>query len=416
MFALILTACFTTEPTLTPRTGGTEAAVTANAIPVEPRTCWAGDEPPPICLADAWPGVTFTRAVWVGAAPGDPDNTFVMEQDGRIRLLTPGANAAPIWADLTDRVLREGNEEGLLGMAFHPNYAENRRVFLYYRERARKRATVLVEYRVEGSAPGSLDLSSAQVLMRVAQPFGNHNGGALTFGPDGRLYLGVGDGGSGGDPKGFGQNTHSVLGSIIRLDVDNRGPGEPYGVPSDNPFADGEGGLPEIYAWGLRNPWRVDFDPHNGTLWVGDVGQNQYEEIDRVVLGGNYGWNIREGMHCFPGLTCETAGLIDPVFEYPRSKGVSITGGVVYRGSASPDLAGTYLFADFGSGRIWGLCDEADGGVEVEELLDTTLRIATFGRDGAGEALLAHFGLQGGGRIYRVMPEGSPECDAGVLD
>ena len=420
MFVLFL-ACTASEPVVSPAQGvEASPAGAATAIPAEPRTCWAGDDPPDICLAEAWPGVAFTRAVWVGTAPGDPDSTFVLEQDGRIRLLKPGASAAPVWADLTDRVLRKGNEEGLLGMAFHPNYAENRRVFLYYREKAPgKRSTVLVEYKVEGSAPGALDLDSAAILMRIGQPAGNHNGGALAFGPDGRLYLGLGDGGGAGDPRGFGQNTQSVLGSILRVDVDNRAPGSPYGVPSDNPFADGVGGRPELYAWGLRNPWRMDFDPYNGTLWVGDVGQNQYEEIDRVVLGGNYGWNLREGMHCFPGLTCDTEGLIDPVFEYPRRKGVSITGGVVYRGAAVPELAGTYLFADFGTGRVWGLCDGPEGAageVAVEELLDSALRVSSFGRDGAGEALLVHFGLQGDGRIYRVLPADSPECDADALD
>jgi glucose/arabinose dehydrogenase len=241
------------------------------------------------------------------------------------------------------------------------------------------------------------------VLLTVEQPFPNHNGGQLAFGPDGYLYLGLGDGGSGGDPQGNGQNPATLLGSIVRIDVNGD---EPYAIPADNPFADGAGGAPEVFLYGLRNPWRFSFDRGTGQLWIADVGQNAYEEIDRVDpaadAGANLGWNLMEASHCFVA-GCSPEGLVLPITEYGRDAGCSVTGGFVYRGTAIEGLAGWYLFSDYCSGLIFGVPSDAAPGTAPRLLLETGLSVSSFGQDSDGELYVADIA---GGGIYRIVPGG----------
>ncbi|MEW6613754.1 MAG: PQQ-dependent sugar dehydrogenase, partial [Pseudomonadota bacterium] len=276
--------------------------------------------------------------------------------------------------DITKQV-RAGGEQGLLGLAFHPKYRQNGRYFINY-TRAPDGATVVAEYRVSDEA--NVSATEERRLLVVPQPYPNHNGGMIEFGPDGFLYIALGDGGAGGDPGNRAQNRRELLGKLLRIDVDR---GKPYGIPADNPFARG-GGRAEIFAYGLRNPWRFSFDRKTGQLWAADVGQDAWEEIDVIKRGGNYGWRIMEGKHCFPPRRgCSQAGLQLPVAEYGHEKGrCSITGGYVYRGSRVPALTGIYLYADYCSGEIFGL---RDGRQRV--LLPTKLRITSFGQDEQGE-------------------------------
>jgi len=318
---------------------------------------------------------------------------FVVEQPGRIHVLERGVLLSTPFLDMTEQVLF-GGERGLLGLAFHPDYRRNGRFFVNYNRKA-DGATVLAEYR-RGATP-TLALRDERILMVVPQPYANHNGGMVVFGPDGYLYIGRGDGGSGGDPGNRAQNPEELLGKILRIDVDH---GDPYGIPSDNPFAK-EGGRPEIYALGLRNPWRFSFDFKTGELWVADVGQNKWEEIDLVTRGGNYGWRVMEGAHCYnPALSCQTAGLMFPLLEYPHEKGrCSIIGGYVYRGRAISDLISQYVYGDFCSGEIFGMQSTREGEVnrEPQLILKTSLQISSFGEDESGELYV----LDHSGGVYR---------------
>lgn len=319
---------------------------------------------------------------------------FVVEQPGRIRMLERGGLLPGPFLDITERVLA-GGERGLLGLAFHPDYRRNGRLFVNY-TRQSDGATVVAEYR-RGASP-ALASPDERILMVVPQPFANHNGGMVAFGPDGFLYIGLGDGGSGGDPGNRGQNPQELLGKILRIDVDR---GDPYGIPPDNPYVK-EAGRPEIYALGLRNPWRFSFDSQTGELWTADVGQHKWEEIDLVERGGNYGWRVMEGVHCFnPALSCETDGLKLPVLEYAHEQGrCSIIGGYVYRGRAIPDLAGRYVYGDFCSGEIFVLQRRSHGEPlrQPQVLLKSQLRIASFGEDESGELYV----LDHGGGVYRL--------------
>ncbi len=312
---------------------------------------------------------------------------FLLEQPGRVRILQHGRLLPAPFLDITSKV-RSGGEQGLLGLAFHPMYTKNGRFFMNY-TRMPDGATVVAEYKV--STDPLITEKVERVLLAVPQPYANHNGGMLAFGPDGYLYISLGDGGAAGDPGNRAQDRNDLLGKILRIDVDR---GTPYAIPPDNPYASG-GGRPEIYALGLRNPWRFSFDRKTGNLWAGDVGQDRWEEIDRVVKGGNYGWRIMEGNHCFfPPFFCRTEGLNPPVAEYALTGGrCSIIGGYVYRGRAHPALSGLYLFGDYCSGEIMTL---RDGQVTV--LLHTELRISSFGEDQDGELYVID--LRGG--VYRL--------------
>lgn len=318
---------------------------------------------------------------------------YIVEQPGRIRLVEDGLVAPVAFLDIADRV-RFGGERGLLGLAFHPDYGRNGRFFVNYTRRD-DGATVLSEFR--RSSVSGVALRDERILMVVAQPYANHNGGMVTFGPDGYLYIGRGDGGSVGDPDNRAQNSNDLLGKILRIDVNA---GVPYAIPRDNPFVNG-GGRPEVYAVGLRNPWRFSFDPETGSLWVADVGQDLWEEVDLVTRGGNYGWRVMEGAHCYnPAVACPTAGLALPVMEYghEEERG-SIIGGYVYRGRAIPGLRGTYVSGDFCSGEVFAFKkSDAGGGASPTVLLRTGFLISSFGQDEEGELYV----LDHSGGIYRL--------------
>jgi len=308
--------------------------------------------------------------------------------------------------DLSDRVLGQG-ERGLLGLALHPDWPNDPRAFVHYSDRAGN--TVLSEFRAAGSGPPpSFDPASETILLQVAQPYANHNGGQLAFGPDGFLWFGLGDGGSGGDPAGNGQNPATLLGSVLRLDVAEPGG---YAIPDDNPFADGADGAPEVALYGLRNPWRFSFDRGSGLLWVADVGQNAFEEINRVdpvnELGGNLGWNVTEATRCYLEAGCATGGFILPVAEYGRELGCSVSGGHVYRGSGIPGLTGWYLFADYCTGLLFGIPSDvepaAGTAVAPRVLLETGAQVSSFGEDADGELYLTDLAS---GTIYRIIPGG----------
>jgi glucose/arabinose dehydrogenase len=330
---------------------------------------------------------------------------FVNERGGRIRVIGPdGDLRGDPFVDLSNRLVA-GSERGLLGLAFHPDFATNRRLFVHY-SRAGDGATVVSELRASADLERA-EAGSERILFTVAQPFANHNGGQLAFGPDGYLYIGLGDGGGAGDPIGNAQNPNVLLGKILRIDVDGEPQGRrAYALPPDNPYGvDGSqpgAGLPEIWAIGLRNPWRFSFDPSGGDLYIGDVGQGSYEEIDRQpgssTGGENYGWNIMEGRHCYSG-GCDASGLVEPIAEYTHDFGCSVTGGYVYRGLAQPALRGTYVYADYCSGIVFTL--PAGGGDEAgRQVLESDLAISSFGTDEDGELYLSD--LAGGG-IYRVL-------------
>jgi len=325
--------------------------------------------------------------------PNDGTNRFfVVEQAGTIRIIQAGAVLPAAFLDIRSRVLF-GGEQGLLGLAFHPNYRQNRLFYVnYVRNSSGQTQTIIAEYSASSLDPNQVDPSSEHVLLTVNQPFSNHKGGQLVFGADGFLYIGLGDGGSGGDPLGNGQSLQTLLGKMLRIDVNATSGAQQYGIPPDNPFAAG-GGLPEIWAYGLRNPWRFSFDRGNtNRLFCADVGQDRFEEIDLIVRGGNFGWNVMEGAHCFnPSSGCNMAGLILPIAEYDHSEGDAVIGGYVYRGTAIPQLVGAYLMGDFGSGRIWILQETSPGTFTRSLGLMTGRNISSFGQDLAGEVYVVDY-------------------------
>ena len=365
-----------------------------SAPPFDPATFHVGLQP----VASG-----LDRPVFV-ADPGDGSGRlFVVEQPGRIRILRDGALLPDPFLDLTGVVTARGNEQGLLSMAFDPGYAQNGEFYVGYTANSGEGSgdNTVARYRVSADDPDRADPNSGEVLLAVPDPYPNHNGGLVMFGPDGYLYAGFGDGGSQGDPQGNGQNSHALLGKILRIDVHQTQDGLPYAIPPDNPFADGANGRPEVWLSGLRNPWRFSFDRQTGDLWIGDVGQNWVEEIDLVPAGaggGNLGWNVLEGNDCYAASPCSTEGMLMPVATYTHDFGCSVTGGYVYRGAAVPALQGVYLFADYCSGLLWGLGEGPDGAWVTSQPLETGLNVSSFGEDAAGELYLTD--LNGG--VYRV--------------
>ena len=354
-----------------------------------------------------FPNLDFERITNLVQPDDGQDLIFVTEQPGRIRVFPddPQVTKAEVFLDIRGRVSERNNEEGLLGLAFDPGYSANGYFYVYY-SAASPRRSVVSRFSVNGSDPNVADPGSETVILEIPQPYGNHNGGQLAFGPDGYLYIGLGDGGSGGDPRGNGQNIGTVLGAILRIDVARVSADSGYDIPPDNPFVGIDGAREEIWAYGLRNPWRFSFDMgtgdgETGFLWAGDVGQDRWEEIDLVEKGLNYGWNVMEGRHCFsPATDCDTTGLEMPVAEYARAEGCSITGGYVYRGGDIPWLVGTYVYGDFCSGRIWGLRYDAGSVTEQALLLSSGLSITSFGQDLEGTLYV----LSRNEGIYRVVP------------
>jgi glucose/arabinose dehydrogenase len=341
--------------------------------------------------------------LFLTTAPGDQTRAFVVEQGGRIRIIRNEALVPTPFLDISGRIA-SGGERGLLGLAFHPQYATNGRFVVYYTNTSGD--VRIASYKVTAD-PDLADPASEQILLAVPHPsFSNHNGGMVVFGPDGRLYAGIGDGGSGGDPNGNGQNRNTLLGKLVRLDVNGAGQAS---VPSDNPFVGQSGMRPEIWSYGLRNPWRFSFDRLTGDLYIGDVGQNAREEIDvstaasQAGRGLNFGWNTMEGSACYsPASGCNKTGLTQPVLDYGHSDGCSVTGGYVYRGSAIPDLQGHYFYGDYCSGWVKSFLLS---GTRAGQPLDwATLRpgsqITSFGEDASGEVYL----IVSSGRVFRIEP------------
>lgn len=337
--------------------------------------------------------------------PNDTSNRyFVVQQAGTIRIIANGNLLPGNFLDLQSKVNFDALEMGLLGMAFHPNFGQNSKFYVHYDRMNGGLQSVIAEYKVSALDPNQADPASERIVLTVDQPFTNHKGGQIAFGPDGYLYIGLGDGGDESDPQGNGQSLQTLLGKILRIDVDHMDAGLQYAIPLDNPFAAGAEGLPEIWAYGLRNPWRFSFDTSTGRLFVADVGQARFEEIDLVQKGDNLGWNILEGGHCFAPLTppssCDTTGLTFPIFEYDHSEGSAVIGGYVYKGGAISKLAGTYIFGDLSGGRIWGLTEGPVGTWTRTLLLSTTFAMSSFGQDAVGEIYVLDYS---DGRVLKLQ-------------
>lgn len=406
----------------------------------------AAETIPDIALEPVFTRLSFTRPVWLSHAGDGTDRVFVIEQPGRIRVFEnrPDVSESTDFLDIRERVSMRHNEEGLLALAFHPQYAENGRFYVYYSATEPRRG-VLSRFRVSEDDPNRADPDSEEVILEVNQPWGNHNGAMVLFGPDGYLYMSLGDGGHAGDPRNFGQNLSNLLGTIVRIDVDqpssaqqaganfrgrsdapggssgtddadgtdDRSESQPYTIPPDNPFIDREGARPEIWAYGLRNVWRMSFDRETGALWAGDVGQVSSEAVYIIRRGENYGWNITEGSlpHRSPpqGSNQPEDPIVDPIVEYGRRLGISITGGYVYRGQRNPNLQGVYLYGDYGSGRIWGLRYDSESRrmTAHKEVFQQRRRphITSFGEDEAGELFICAFDDYDGraGQIFRIV-------------
>ncbi len=380
-------------------------------VPAFPDLQWAG-----------WEGITPEgkltplRPVFLTHAGDGSNRNFVTVQQGVIHVFPndPGAKSTKVFLDIRKKVFYDDkeNEQGLLGLAFHPKYKSNGEFFVFYTPRTPKLTNVLSRFRVSKDDPDRADPDSEEELLRIRRPFWNHDGGTICFGPDGYLYLALGDGGAADDPHKNGQNLKTLLAKILRLDIDRRDGDKKYGIPPDNPFVGRDDAAPETWAYGLRNVWRMAFDRKTGRLWAADVGQNLYEEIDIIEKGGNYGWSIREGLHPFSNAGVgPRRDLIDPVWEYSHDAGRSITGGVVYRGKRLPELEGHYLYGDYITGRIWALrYDEERRRVIANRPLHRTKQlIFSFGEDERGEVYFLAPSLSGQGifRFERVPPPGS---------
>jgi len=323
---------------------------------------------------------------------------FIVEQAGVVRILKDGKLLPVPFFDIKKKV-KSGGEMGLLSIAFHPEFAENGRFFVNYTSPKGGLHTVISEFQISKN-PDIADKKSERVILTVDQPFTNHNGGQIAFGPDGYLYIGMGDGGSANDPHGHSQNLPTLLGAMLRIDVDRKGAGLEYGIPDDNPFTTRADARPEIWAYGVRNPWRFSFDPLTGVLYAGDVGQDNREEIDIIERGKNYGWNIMEGSICTPGVNpkCDMTGLTLPIADYGRDEGISVIGGFVYRGQEIPPLCGAYLYGDWGSGKIWSLHHTTPRVMENKLLLDTKFAISSFGVDEDYEVYVVDYA----GSVYKI--------------
>ena len=364
-------------------------------------------EIPSIRLSRAWPGVSVRRPVQIVARPDRDDVLYVVEQLGRIRTVDAKdltSTKSERVLDITDRVNARSNEEGLLSVAFHPDFEKNNEVYFFYTANRPRRA-VLSRFKMDDKRE-VFDPDSEEVLLEVSEPYWNHNGGTVLFGPDGMLYLSIGDGGAANDPHNYGQDLSSLLAKVIRIDVSGKEGDLAYKIPEDNPFVNTKGARGEIWALGLRNIWRMSFDRENGDLWAGDVGQNKWEEIDLIEKGGNYGWNIREGAHKFRRKRDGDAGdLVEPVAEYNHRDGLSVTGGYVYRGDEYPALEGVYLYADYNYGTFWGFRFN-DGKVTGPKVVlkKRGSMISSFGEANDGSLFVTSFegGESGPGALWKV--------------
>ena len=345
----------------------------------------------------------LSTPLYVTAPPGDTTRLFIVEKTGAIRIVKSGMLLPAAFLDIGGLV-SGGSEQGLLGLAFDPAYATNGRIVVHYTDAAGN--TRVSTFARSSGDPDLADPASEQLVLAAEQPFPNHNGGQLLFGPDGDLYLGLGDGGSAGDPLGRGQDLTDLLGSILRLDIRTT---SPYAIPADNPFADRTDVRPEVWSYGLRNPWRFSFDRVTGDLYVGDVGQSAWEEVDVSPAADgagkatNFGWNIMEGKHCYAASSCDQSGLTLPVLEYGHGQGCSVTGGYVYRGTAIPAIQGYYFYGDYCGG--WVRSFRYQSGEAVDAFQWPTLApggsITSFGEDAAGELYVT----SADGRVFRIIPK-----------
>ena len=368
-----------------------------------------------VSIEAAFPNLRIARPIVVTHAGDGSNRIFVASQLGSVHVFDKNSEVeeADVFFDHEEQVTYKDkeNEEGLLGFAMHPNYKENGEFFLFYTTSDAEHTSVVSRFRVSKDDPNKADSTYEEELIRIPQPFWNHNGGTLAFGPDGYLYIALGDGGKGGDPLKNGQNLSTLNGSILRIDVDNKDEGKNYAIPKSNPFVKTKDAKPEIYAYGFRNVWRLSFDRVTGTFYAADVGQKLWEEINIVKRGGNYGWNLREGNHPYVTESGEKGSgpredLIDPIFEYDHETGKSITGGVVYRGLAAPKLNGMYVYADYVSGRIWALEHDYKSGKVIanheipnKSPAGENIPLITFGEDQDGEV---YFTTQlRGGEIFK---------------
>ncbi len=345
-------------------------------------------------LEKAFPNLKFNEPLFLTYSPDNSNNIFVVQRGGKILSFSnkSGTKNYNVFLDLSDKVVTNGSEQGLLGLAFHPDFKKNGFFYVNYIASNPER-TVIARFHVkQGPTDKSIPVRETEkILMEIEQTYANHNGGMIDFGPDSYLYIGMGDGGSGGDPQGNGQNPKALLGSILRIDVNKGQNGKNYSIPHDNPFYKNKDGFrEEIWAKGIRNPWRFSFDKKTGKLWVADVGQNNYEEVNIIEKGKNYGWNIMEGFHCYKTSFCNKENMSLPVIEYEHSKGYSVTGGYVYRGKLLPELQGSYIYGDFGSGNIWELRYD-NKVISNKILLNSGLNISSFGIDQNNEIYLLDY-------------------------
>jgi len=336
----------------------------------------------------------LVRPLFLTHAGDGSGRLFIVGQNGHIWVMRDGQVLEQPFLDVSGIISRDSSERGLLGLAFHPAYELTGQFFINYTDS--QGDTAIARYRVSSDNPDLAAPDSGEIILQINQPFANHNGGGIVFGPDGYLYIGMGDGGSGGDPQGNGQNPAALLGKMLRIDVNGTDGERAYAIPADNPYVNNADLAPEVWALGLRNPWRFSFDRETGDLYIGDVGQNQYEEVNfqpgDSAGGENYGWNILEGRHNYSGGTAPD-GLVDPFFEYSHTDGgCSVTGGYLYRGAALPDLQGVYLFGDYCSGIVWASRRNGTGAWQTDVFLQTARTISSFGEDEAGELYLIHHG------------------------
>lgn len=356
-----------------------------------------------INLTDAFPALSFSMPVEF-ISPGDGTNrNFVVAQKGKIHVFlnSPTIKESKIFLDIESKVTA-GGERGLLGMAFHPDYKKNGYFYLNYTRNNSGLETVISRFSVSKISSDLADAGSEEILLTFKQPFSNHNGGKVAFGNDGFLYIGVGDGGSGGDPQKNGQNRATLLGKILRIDVNKTSGTLNYAIPADNPYnGNSQGFREEIFAYGIRNPWRFSFDKKTGDLWMGDVGQNKIEEINIIKNGGNYGWNVMEAEDCYGSANCNTANMILPVWSYRQGPqtGNSVTGGHVYRGKSKKFLQGKYIYGDYVTGNIWMLTPTASGKYNNAFVVKHKGMISSFGEDANGELYICSYG---DGKIYKI--------------
>ena len=385
-------------------------ALPAAAVPLSAGDPFTGGSTP---LAAPGPGTIalqlrasgLSKPVFLTTPRDGSGRLFIVEQTGRIKIFKDSKLLTTPFLSITGSVSK-GGEQGLLGLAFHPDFKTNRKLYVNFTDL--NGDTVIRQYRTSSTNPNVVATSSARTVLKIAQPYDNHNGGMIAFGPDGYLYIGMGDGGSGGDPGNRAQNTGSLLGKMLRINVNGTTSTRGYLIPSTNPYV-GRTGLDEIWQIGLRNPWRFSFDRSTGSLWIGDVGQNSWEEINRATRtstgpgkGLNWGWRVLEGRHCFnPSTGCSTAGKSMPIAEYAHGNGrCSVTGGYVYRGAAIPALVGSYVFADYCTGEIWWVAANAASPATRGLLFDAPFPISSFGESPANELWV----LDHGGRVYSVIP------------